>query len=53
MAILGVCGVVKRTVTNYWTETGINGLSNAGKASQVRHTKKRIYPIFLNIIICT
>ena len=39
MAILGVCGAVKRTVTNYANETGINGLSNAGKASQVRHKK--------------
>ena len=49
MAILGVCGVVKRTITNYANETGINGLSNAGKASQVRHRKQRIYPIFVNI----
>ena len=47
MAIVGVCGVVKRTVTNYWTETGINGLSNAGKASQVSHNKFRNYPILV------
>ena len=39
MTILGVCGVVKRTSANFWNETGINGLSNAGKASQVRHNK--------------
>ena len=47
MAILGVCGVVKRTVTNYWTETGINGLSNAGKASQVSYKKFRNYPVLV------
>ena len=51
MAILGVCGVVKRTITNYANETGINGLSNAGKASQVRHNKQRNYPKLVNIAI--
>ena len=49
MVFLGVCVAVKRTVTNYANETGINGLSNAGKASQVRHWKLCIYPRLVNI----
>ena len=31
---LDLRGVVKRTSNNFWNDTGINGLSNAGKASK-------------------
>ena len=32
---LGLHGVLKRTSNNFWNETGISGISNAGKASKV------------------
>ena len=32
---LDLRGVVKETSNDFWNETGINGLSNAGKASKV------------------